>query len=281
MTGRLPAARHGSTRRRTLQVVLAWTLFGALVWGVNATLVSTSADAQATQRGDAQRDPIDRGEALWRRDCASCHGPEGDGTDWGPDLQGKGAAAVHLAVSSGRMPIVDLSYLEDAEPGEDAVQIPRRPQTVPEYLPGQISALTAYAGEILDGPDVPVVDVAGADVSHGFELFQLNCASCHSWSTHGGTLANGHVATSLERSTPENVVEAMRTGLGTMPEFSETAIGDEEASDIAAYVQYMKHPQNAGGHALAYLGPSAEGLAAGIIGVLGLLLFVRWIGKRT
>lgn len=266
---------------RTLQALVLWVGFGLLVWGVHSLTDSPPAGAQAEQRGETRADPAVRGEAIWRRDCVSCHGPEGDGTRWGPSLQGKGAAGVHLAVTTGRMPLEDLSQLRDTPPGEDQRQVPTAFHDTNEYLPGQVSALVEHARTILSGPDVPVVDVAGADVSHGAELFQFNCASCHAWSGRGGALANGHTATSLEESTPAQVVEAMRTGLGTMPAFPDEVIGDEEAADIAAYVEYLHHPRNTGGHPLNYLGPAAEGLAAGVIGILGLLLFVRWIGNRS
>ena len=276
----------GRTRRlsdrgsaRTLQALVLWALFAVVAWGVHAGLVSTDAGAQAPERGETNPDVARRGETIWRRDCASCHAPDGTGTRWGPDLQGKGAAGVHLAVTTGRMPIEDLSYLEDRPPGEDDLHVPRGHHDQGEYLPGQVAALVAHAREILTGPDVPVVDVAGADASRGAALFQLNCASCHAWSARGGALTNGHEATTLEDSTPEQVVAAMRTGLGTMPEFSDAVFSDEEAADIAAYVEYLHHPRNAGGHPLNYLGPAAEGLAAGAL-LIGLLLCVRWIGSR-
>lgn len=266
---------------RTLQALVLWVGFGVLVLGAHALMSSPTASAQAEQRGETRDDVARRGEAVWRRDCVSCHGRDGDGTRWGPSLQGKGAAGVHLAVTTGRMPLEDLSYLRDTPPGEDEIQVPQGFHDSAEYLPGQVSALVAHARTILSGPDVPTVDVAGADVSRGAELFQFNCASCHSWSGRGGALANGHVATSLEPSTPEQVVEAMRTGLGTMPTFPASVVSEQEAADIAAYVDYLHHPRTPGGHPLAFLGPTAEGLAAGVVGVLGLLLFVRWIGKRS
>lgn len=281
MMRRLRAAASGSRSRRTLQVLLAWSLFGLLVWGGHASLVSGPAGAQAPERGETRADPAERGRVIWRRDCASCHAPDGTGTRWGPSLQGKGPAGVHLAVTTGRMPIEDLSHLEDRPPGEDDLHIPRGHHDEGEYLPGQVAALVTYARSVIDGPDVPVVDVASADISTGSQLFQVNCASCHAWSSRGGVLATGHEAPSLNEATPVQVVEAMRTGLGTMPEFPRSVFSDEEAADIAAYVAYMDHPRNAGGHPLNYLGPAAEGLAAGVIGIGGVLLAVRWIGKRS
>lgn len=275
-----PRAVVGGREGRALQLAVVWGGFVLLVWGVHSLLDSSPAGAQAEQRGETRQELARTGEDLWRRDCASCHGPDGQGTAWGPDLRDKGAAGVHLAVTTGRMPLEDLAPLQEVPRGDDQLQI-RQGHGEGEYLPGQVAALVEHAREILTGPDVPVVDVASADVSRGAELYQANCASCHAWSARGGALANGHTATSLERSSPEQVVAAMRTGLGTMPAYSEASLSDEEAADIAAYVTYLQHPRSAGGHPLAFLGPSAEGLVAGVVGVLGLMLFVRWIGKRT
>lgn len=271
----------GHRTAAALHAVLAGILFAMVVWALHVLVVAPSAGAQAEDRGETQADPTIRGETLWRRDCASCHAPDGSGTRWGPDIRDKGAAGVHLAVTSGRMPIEDLADLQNPPEDEDRLQVPRGRPGENDYLPGQVSALVAHAREILPGPDTPSVDVAGADASHGADLFQVNCASCHAWSARGGALTGGHAATSLEESTPQQVVEAMRTGIGTMPDFPDTAVSDEEAADIAAYVEYLHHPRNPGGFPLAYLGPTAEGAVAGVVGILGLLLFTRWIGKRS
>lgn len=276
-----PGSRAGRQPRPVLHGLSAGLLFVALVWGVHLVVAGAPAGAQAEERGETRADPAVLGETLWRRDCVSCHAPDGSGTRWGPDIRDKGAAGVHLAVTSGRMPIEDLADLRNPPEDEDRLQVPRGRPGRNDYLPGQVSALVAHAREILPGPDTPSVDVAGADVSRGADLFQVNCASCHAWSGRGGALTNGHEATSLEESTPQQVVEAMRTGLGTMPDFPETAVPDEEAADIAAYVEYLHHPRNPGGFPLAHLGPTAEGATAGVIGILGLLLFTRWIGKRS
>lgn len=273
--------RAGHRTETTLHALLAGILFATVVWALHVLVLTPTAGAQAEERGETRPDPTTRGEVLWRRDCASCHAPDGSGTRWGPDIRAKGAAGVHLAVTSGRMPIEDLADLRDPPADEDRLQVPRGRPGRNDYLPGQVTALVAYTAELLPGPDTPTVDVAGADASHGADLFQINCAACHAWSARGGALTSGHVATSLERSTPQQVVEAMRTGLGTMPEFPDAAISDEEAADIAAYVEYLHHPRNPGGFPLAYLGPTAEGAVAGVVGILGLLLFTRWIGKRS
>lgn len=270
----------GAARRaRRPQAVTAWALFGVLVWAVSALVgAGAPASGQTEQRGAERADPAVAGEQLWNRDCASCHGPEGTGTRWGPDLRDKGPAGVHLTVTTGRMPLEDLTGLADAPPGEDDRQVPRGHRG-DRYLPGQVSALVAHARTILDGPDVPAVSIAEADLSRGGDLFQRNCASCHAWSGRGGALTNGHTATSLDDSTPTQVIEAMRTGLGTMPRFSTETLDEAEATDVAAYVAYLHAPRSPGGDPLGYLGPAAEGAVAGAA-LVALLLVVRWIGSR-
>lgn len=236
--------------------------------------------AAATPEADAEagRAVVTDGEFLWRRDCASCHGMDGAGTRWGPTLQGRGAADVWLTLVTGRMPIEDLQPLEDGV--YDARDLEITPREV-EYADAEIDALVAHARAVIAGPDVPDPDVEGADLAHGAELFRLNCASCHVWNARGGALTSGHVATSLEGSSPAEVVAAMRVGLGTMPRFSEEVIDERGAADIAAYVRYLQEPQDSGGFPLAYIGPVAEGFAAWAIGIVGLLLIVRWIGRPT
>ena len=269
--------RDGLTRR-AWQAALLWTVFGLLAWAVVSFVSAPDAGAQALDHG--VKEPMHDGAALWARDCASCHGPKGNGTRWGPSLQDAGASGVDVMVSTGRMPIADLTPLEKA-PFHPNMQVPRGAGGGPPYKPGQIAALVDYARTILRGPDVPIVDVSGANISHGQELFENNCAACHSWNARGGALANGHAASPLDHTTPTEVVEAMRLGIGTMPRYSDRSISDEGAADIAAYVRYLHHPQNAGGFPLAYLGPVGEGFAAWLVGIVGIVLFVRWIGKRT
>lgn len=266
--------------RRVLLAVTAWTVFVLAAWSIHG-VVAGPADAQAEQRGAQEESPLVDGELLWKRDCASCHGADGTGTRWGPSLEGKGAADVYLNITTGRMPMELLAPLATEPFDDDRRQVLPNARGGTEYLPEQVTALTEYAREILDGPDVPVVDLSTAELSRGQELFQANCASCHVWSARGGTLAYGHVATSLEHSSPENVVAAMRVGIGTMPAFSEQVISDEEATDIAAYVEYLQNPRNPGGHPLAFIGPAAEGFVAWSVGLLGIVLLVRWIGARS
>ena len=52
-----------------------------------------------------------------------------------------------------------------------------------------------------------------------------------------------------------------------MPRFSPTAISTTQLDDLIAYVDYTKHPDDAGGWSIGHLGPWPEGL-------------VTWLARR-
>lgn len=259
---------------RPLTVLLmVWGLATLAVAGVGSWAQRPAeADVEQPSPGEAPR--VD-GEALWNRDCASCHGPEGDGTRWGPSLHDKGPAGVALSVETGRMPIERLEPFAEGDhvPGELMERTGE-----PSYDPDEIDELVAHTRGFLDGPDVGEVDVEGAELSRGAELFQSHCAACHSWSGRGGALTSGDTATTLVDATPSQVVQSMRTGVGTMPVFGRETMDDEDAGAIAAYVQQLRDPAQ-GGAGLAFRGPFAEGAVAWLVGVVAIVLAVRWIGS--
>jgi ubiquinol-cytochrome c reductase cytochrome c subunit len=153
----------------------------------------------------------------------------------------------------------------------------RRP---PQYSPAVISALDDYvAGLTGPGPDIPVITGNGGDLGRGGELFQEQCAACHAWGGDGGALLHRE-APSLHRATPAQVAEAVRIGPGNMPAFGLAALSDSDLQSVVAYVSYLDHPKNRGGNPLWHLGPVAEGGVAWLIGMVVLLLVVRWIGER-
>ena len=203
--------------------------------------------------------------SVYLRDCATCHGSGGEGGARGPAIDDAGGALTDYVLTTGRMPI--------SEP-DDQVRRHR-----PRYSPREIAALVEYVASLGSGPPVPTVDVAGADVARGGELWRLNCAACHSWSGTGGALL-GREAPSVHPSTPVQVVEAVRTGPGSMPSFGEESFSHAEVEDLAAYVRELQDPDDRGGNPLLRLGPLPEGAVAWIVGIGALLLFVGWVGER-
>ncbi len=210
------------------------------------------------------------GEALFSANCSTCHGPQALGTTRGPNLQGLGAGTVDFWVSTGRMPLANSSVQATRKPARF-----NRLQTL--ELAAWVQSLTP--GE---GVQVPVVNTNHADLEAGNTLFTLNCAACHTITGAGDALANGAYAPSLHLATLPQIVEAIRSGPGNMPHFSEGNITNTEARDIASYVHgVIQHPSNPGGVGLGGIGPVGEGFVGLLVGVGVLMLVCFWIGERT
>lgn len=212
------------------------------------------------------------GRELFETGCSSCHGPDGEGVDApddgvrGPSLAQAGEAAAYYYLSTGRMPLAN---------SEEA---PIRKE--PAYDADEIAALVAYVGTLGDGPAVPVVDTAGADLAAGGEVYREICQACHSASGSGGALSYGRAAPELSHATPTQVGAAVRVGPGQMPVFGPDIISDEELNDLAAYVEYLRSPEDPGGLPIGRTGPIPEGFVAWLIGMPALLALVAWIGTR-
>jgi len=210
------------------------------------------------------------GQALFAANCSSCHGPEALGTTRAPNLQGLGSGTVDFWVSTGRMPLANSSVQATRKPSRfNRLQTLEIAAWVQSLTPGQ-------------GTQVPIVNTNGADLEAGNTLFTLNCAACHTITGAGDALANGAYAPSLHLATLPQVVEAIRSGPGNMPHFSEGNITNTEARDIAAYVdEVIQHPVDRGGFGLGGIGPVGEGFVGLLLGVGALMLVCFWIGDRT
>ena len=225
------------------------------------------AQRPAAGAGDSAADArlVSEGRNLFIEGCATCHGMDARGVpDRGPSLRGAGAAAADFYLSTGRMP---LSY-----PGEEPLR------SDPQYDEHQIAALAAYVGSF-GGPPVPQVMPDFAELSKGQQLFTTSCGGCHAISGAGG-VATGAAAPPLWKATPTQVAEAIRTGPYIMPGFDAADLGRADINAIAAYVDYTKHPDNAGGWSIGRIGPVPEGMVAWLLAGVALLLVARIIGER-
>lgn len=246
--------------RRGAVLLLALAALTALVFAVARSAPS----ANATSRRPGAAPP--NGKQIFLRDCAVCHGSEGQGTERAPDIRPSGVAAVDFMIRTGRMPLRDPNQ--------------RLQRHTPHYDEAEIQAIDAYTATILDGPAIPSVSVADTDLSMGQKLYQSRCAACHQAAGSGGALAYGAQAPPLSKATPLEVVEAMRIGPGTMPRFDTKTVDPDQARDIAAYVQYLRAPEDPGGIDLEHLGPVPEGLVAWVVGLGALILITRMLGIR-
>ncbi|RCV54140.1 cytochrome bc1 complex diheme cytochrome c subunit [Marinitenerispora sediminis] len=267
--------------------------------GVGYAFVAPSADrAQAqTVAADAPDVDLREGRQIFTESCASCHGPQGAGTETGPDLTNVGAASVDFQVSTGRMP----SMNPDA-------QMPRRPTP---FTQEEIDNLAAYVATFGEGPAVPTnvpatapqrsdfeseeeyeaaretydaayeEYIAGGDTEAGMKLYLANCAHCHSWSGAGGALTDGRWAPELHEASPRQLYEAMLTGPGAMPLFNDTTLTPDEKQDLIGYVKDLQAEPNAGGvFALDRIGQVAEGFVGWTVGITLIVACAIWITAK-
>lgn len=257
----------------------------ALIGVVFAVATScTYADQAGPYRPPGIEDhEIRSGEEIYKRDCAFCHGTRGAGTDSGPDLisERNGPALTDFMLRTGRMPI--------DEPDDPIVG--GRPHLDEREIEAVVDYVSSFGGE---GPAVPDPHPERGDVSQGMRFYQDSCAACHSTTGIGGTLTEGAqsdlsgavarrsgvAVPSVLGSTPLEIAEAIRTGPGTMPPFSEETFDDAEVDAIVAYIEHMKDEDvDRGGASIGRIGPVAEGAVALLVGLVALVLFTRWIGS--
>lgn len=259
-------------RRRLTGAVLLLVGLG-VAGGLAATLTPTP---QVAVADESQSALLRTGKQLFDTSCISCHGTNLQGVQGrGPSLIGVGEAAVYFQVSTGRMP---------AMRGE--AQAPRKD---PIFDEAQIDALGAYVQANGGGPLVPrdangqIADhsLLGNDVARGGDLFRLNCASCHNFTGKGGALSSGKYAPALDEATPAQIYTAMLTGPQNMPKFGDRQLSPEEKRDIVAYVQMATRAPDPGGYGLGGFGPSSEGMAIWIIGMVAAIAAALWIGARS
>ncbi len=261
--------RFLSSRRRHRAAKPLLLLFALFVMG---GLYSVLAPSAVSSADTTKTEQISAGKELFASGCASCHGLAGQGSTQGPTLVGVGAAAVDFQVSSGRMPL--------ANPGAQAIPGKSR------YTDDEIAAMAAYVASLGAGPEIPTtadLSTAGLtpeQIARGGELFRTNCSACHNAVGAGGALPNGVQAPSLIGVSNKRLYEAMLTGPGQMPIFSDAVVTTEDKQEIIGYLNQLHARPNDGGLGLGGLGPVTEGLWTWIIGLGVIIAFAVWIAAK-
>ncbi|MFD2763285.1 c-type cytochrome [Micromonospora eburnea] len=260
-----PVARSRGRRRLGAAVRLAAALMLA---GGAYTVFAPGVQAQDTPPLSAA---ANEGKALFDVSCVSCHGRNAQGIEGrGPSLIGVGSASVEFQVSSGRMPMA-----------RQEAQAMRKP---PSFTDEQVRQLGQYIQELGGGPEVPAGNNLrqNANLATGGELFRINCSQCHAFGGGGGALSSGKYAPSLKPASDRQIYAAMLSGPQNMPVFGDNQISPQEKADIIAYIQdTLKTDQDQGGLNLGRYGPSTEGLAAFLVGIVALVFASLWIAGKS
>ena len=268
-------------RRRRFAGAFVLLLALLTTGGAYATL-APSANAD---NGTSAADQIAQGKQLFLVSCSFCHGQNGegvtsaDGNIVGPSLVGVGAASPDFQLHTGRMPL--------QQPG---------PQGAPHkrvvFSDTEIKALDAYVASFGPGPAVP----SDAEVNQestwndatkkqmiqlGGKVFLTNCTACHNFTGASGAMPNGAYAPNILNDNTRTIIEALLTGPGPMPNFTDGNLSPQEKVAVAAYVHAQRDQTNYGGFALGSLGPVSEGLFAWVVGLGALVGFAVWIAAHT
>ncbi|WP_091075198.1 c-type cytochrome [Micromonospora nigra] len=259
--------RSGPTGRRV----------GAVVRMVAALVLAGGLYAVFAPQAQAQEEPGNRaaaaeGEALFEVGCITCHGRSAGGVEGrGPSLINVGGASVEFQVGSGRMPLA-----------RQEAQALRKP---PLYTDEEVRQLAAYIESLGVGPVVPDdVDalVEDANLARGGELFRINCSQCHAFGGGGGALSSGKFAPSLYPASDRIIYAAMLSGPQNMPVFGDTTLTPEEKADVIAYIQQViQSDTDPGGFNLGRYGPSTEGVAIFLVGIVALVFASLWIAGKS
>lgn len=265
-------ARKNKTRpegRRSPLAAAALIGIGLLITGGIYAGASAAVAASSEQQSVATALTVEDGEKLFQANCATCHGMNLQGTENGPSLYGVGSLGVEFQVATGRMPL--------------QMQGPQAPQKPVQFTEDQTLAMAEFVQSVAPGPGFPddeILDGEG-DVSHGAELFRINCAMCHNVAAAGGALTEGKYAPALTNTSALHMYAAMVTGPQNMPVFNDLNLTTEDKRDIISSLLWMQQNDSAGGFSLGSLGPVSEGLFIWIFGIGGLVAFSVWITAKS
>ena len=223
--------------------------------------------------------PVEHGYQLYAGNCSTCHGSRGEGithkrairgasdqTGLGPRLVGVGALAADFYLRTGYMPLAQ------------AHAQPRRSRVL--FSDRELRDLIAYVASLGPGPAIPTPHPERGSVADGLKLFTDHCAGCHQIVAEGGYVTGAFVPP-IKDDSPVQVAEAVRTGPYVMPKFSKKQISDANLDSIIRYIDYAKHPRDAGGWAIGHIGPVPEGLVAWFIAALAIVAACVAIGERN
>ena len=227
--------------------------------------------------GGAGQPTLRLGAGLFAANCASCHGPIGEGVAkannrgagdivaQGPSLRGVGALAPDFYLRTGRMPL------------ERAGEEPERQR--PFFNSREIAAISAYVASFGGGPRIPHPQPNFNALSEGLTLFTEHCAGCHQVVGEGGYVSGAKVPV-LQHANATEIAEAVRIGPFLMPKFPKSQIDDRDLDKIVAYVLASQHPDDRGGLGIGHLGPVPEGMVAWLVAAFALTGVCVLIGSR-
>ncbi|MBI5201879.1 MAG: c-type cytochrome [Elusimicrobia bacterium] len=204
------------------------------------TLILLAALASAaTTQAPVEESSAARGERLYARTCAVCHGPKGEGykADNAPAIGAPGYLAsvtdsfLHRAIAEGR-PGTTMSAWSAARTGPLSTQ--------------DIEAVLSYL-RTFDTAEHPVLDESAlsGDSLRGKTLFAANCQKCHGSEGRGGDAVAIGGPELLADSSNGMLRHAIKEGRGKfMPSFA-GELKPQGVEDVVAFLRVLQSSHTA------------------------------------
>ena len=101
-----------------------------------------------------------------------------------------------------------------------------------------------------------------------------NCAACHGPTAAGIAVGQNDVSSNLEGVPPLEVAEAIRSGPGVMPVFSDDVLPEEDLKAVTNWVISLREREAPGGLSVGRSGPVSEGFVAWL--VVGIIIYFAY-----
>ncbi|MBI4201287.1 MAG: c-type cytochrome, partial [Chloroflexi bacterium] len=174
-------------------------------------------------QGGARTDVVRQGENLYRKECASCHGPTGERLPLAPlsskdFLASRGDATLMAVITGGKGIMPAFGSTRDGPFSDKEVQ-----------------AVVAFLNHKAGRESASILAQAGGD------LFSSQCAKCHGPQGDRIPIVPLSAKGFLDMRTNADLKEAIRVGKGPMPAFGINEGGKLTEEDIRAIVAFLRH----------------------------------------
>lgn len=215
------------------------------------------------------QDP-DAGKTAWEQQvwqCAACHGPAGEGVFARPLSNSTATADEWIAqVRTPRrfMPKFSEAQVSDQQIKDMHAYITALPDPTGEFQRKDLGVTATHPGQEL--------------------MLQKNCVACHTdeVTTGQGRMITGFVQRGIT-PTGEGVIKQLRTPFKNMPAYSEAQVSNDEAAQIADYLNTLVSGQTPpaslpqSGGSTDNTGPLAVLLLGGGLALAGFVLRQRMV----
>ena len=189
--------------------------------------------------GFAETDSSANGQQLFEQKCGGCHALQDAGTRGatGPNLDDAFAAPREEGFGEESIREVVLGQMRfPTPPMPDDAELFPSPEFTKDERDDALDAIATYVASVAPRPRAAAgtTDGGAAGVSDPRELFDANCASCHTFTAANAT---GNIGPNLDRTQMDlgGIERQIRRGGNGMPPFEGT-LSDKQIAALAKFI---------------------------------------------